>query len=272
VPELSSTATVTAYGSSTSACSLASYASSPGGTIARVSCFDAATGLPADSPFTILVVGNQSLPMSTAFALSGGTAPVPVPPPATSWTSGQLPITVTRNASPGDYNVNLGTGNTLRSAKLVSAAQGQNNRCNVVQFISGGLQVRCYDRDGVASDQQFSVVQISGGRSGRRIGFAFANASSVASYTPITTTSFNSSGGPITATRTAVGRYAMNFTGLQKLPGHTEHVQVTGMGGELRTCNVVFWGNSADGLQVNVECRDRAGQLADARYEVLVIE
>lgn len=65
----------------------------------------------------------------------------------------------------------------------------------------------------------------------------------------------------------------MIFTGLQKEDGHTENVQVTSMGeGALVTCHVVQWSNSADGLQVRVECRDGAAQFVDARYEVMVIE
>ena len=67
----------------------------------------------ADSPFTILVVGNQSLPVNSAFVMSGGPCAGPGPDPAGSWTS--VPgrsLTVTHNEAPGDYNVLLGTGNT----------------------------------------------------------------------------------------------------------------------------------------------------------------
>ena len=151
----------------------------------------------------------------------------------------------------------LGTGNTPRSAKLVTAGSGGGSRCNNLTGISGGLRVRCYDWTGAATNQGFSVVQIAGGRPGKRVGFAVANLPTTASYTPATNSSFNSSGGAITATRSAVGRYAMNFAGLQKLGSATEHVQVAAISNLLATCNVVHWGNSADGLFANIECRKR---------------
>jgi hypothetical protein len=49
-------------------------------------------------------------------------------------------------------------------------------------------------------------------------------------------------------------------------------VQVTPIGTSLTSCNVVRWNNSGNGLQAIIECRNRAGQFVDSRYEVLVIE
>jgi hypothetical protein len=271
-PGLSSAVAVTAYGSTSISCSSLTYSSSPTTTAVLVGCFDAATGAMADSRFTIMVVGNQSVPTPSAFVMSGGPAPVPPPNPAWSWTSGNQPITVTHLADVGEYDVLLGTGNTPRSAKLVTAGSGGGSRCNNLTGISGGLRVRCYDWTGAATNQGFSVVQIAGGRPGKRVGFAVANLPTTASYTPATNSSFNSSGGAITATRSAVGRYAMNFAGLQKLGSATEHVQVAAISNLLATCNVVHWGNSADGLLASIECRNGSGQLVDTRYDVLVIE
>jgi probable HAF family extracellular repeat protein len=269
---LSSAVAVTAYGSTTSSCSSITYSSSPTSTVVLVGCFDVAGQRMADSRFTIMVVGNQSVPRPSAFVMSGGGAPVPPPNPAWNWTSGNHPITVTHQAGAGEYDVLLGTGNTPRSAKLVIATSGGGTRCNNVTGISGGLRVRCYDWTGAVTNQGFSVVQIAGRRPGRRAGFAVANLPTTASYTPATNTSFNSSGGAITATRSAVGRYRINFAGLQKLAGATEHVQVAAIGNLLTTCTVVNWGNSANGLAANIECRSGSGQLVDSRYDVLVIE
>ena len=80
------------------------------------------------------------------------------------------------------------------------------------------------------------IVQVGGGLANRRIGFAFASQPTSASYTPGAGSALNSSGGAITVTRSSVGHYAINFAGLQKLPGHTEHVQVTSFGMTLSTC------------------------------------
>src|SRR5262249_10333826 len=135
-----------------------------------------------------------------------------------------------------------------------------------------GLEVKCYGRNGAPADGTFYTAQIAGGRPGQRFGFAFANDRQASSYTPLSTTAFNSSGGAITATRSSVGQYRIDFGGLQKASGHAENVQVTGIGTALVTCNVVGWSNSSDGLEVSVECRDGAGNLVDSRYEVMVIE
>jgi probable HAF family extracellular repeat protein len=268
-PGLSSAVAVTAYGSSPITCSVATYSSSPSRAVAKVACFNVVTQLMADSHFTIMVVGNQSLLLQSAFVMSGGPAPVPPPNPAWSWTSARNPITVTHNAAPGEYDVFLGLGNTPQSAKLVTGTTGGGTRCYQFQTVSGGLRLRCHDWTGAATDQGFSVVQVAGGRPGRRIGFAVAHRLRAASYIP--GVAFNSAGGAITATRSSVGHYAMNFAGLQKLTGRTEHVQVNS-NGTLSACNVVSWGNSADGLTVFVECRNGAGQFMDSQYVVLVIE
>jgi hypothetical protein len=272
-PGLSSAVAVTAYGSSPITCSVVAYSSLPSRTVAQVACFDVGPGQQrmADSRFTIMVVGNQSLPLQSAFVMSGGPSPVPPPNPAWSWTSADNRITVTHNPAPGSYNVRLGLGNTPKSAKLVTGLWSGGTRCNH-GIITGGLQVRCYDWTGAATDQGFSVVQVASGRPGRRIGFAQAHEPGFASYTPHPSLSFNSAGGAITATKSSVGHYAMNFAGLQQLTGRTEHVQVTAVSGPLSTCNVVSWGNSTDGLQVFVECRNGAGQFMDLEYQVLVIE
>ena len=59
---LSSAVAITAYGSSSITCSVVAYSSSlPSQTVARVACFDVDPDQQrmADSPFTIMVVGNQ---------------------------------------------------------------------------------------------------------------------------------------------------------------------------------------------------------------------
>jgi len=268
---LASSVAVSAYGSSRITCAASGYSGSTTATAVAVTCTDTGTHGPADSQFGILVMGNRSLPDGSAFALTGGPAPVPPPSALTSWTSGGLPISATHNAALGDYNVLLGTGHTPLGAKLVTAAAA-GVRCDEVQAVSGGLEVRCYDQTGAATDSRFSVLQVAGGRSGRRVGFALANLPTTASYTPAAGSAFSSSGGAITATRAATGQYAMTFAGLQKLAGHPEHVQVTAVSPSLRTCNVVGWGNAGAAMQVTVECRDGAGAFADAPYDVLVIE
>jgi hypothetical protein len=93
-----------------------------------------------------------------------------------------------------------------------------------------------------------------------------------ASYTPAPEYSFSSTGGAITATRSAVGRYQMRFAGLATPARRGETVQVTPMGMTWATCTVPGWGSDGDDLVVTVECRAAAGAYVDTRYDLLVIE
>jgi hypothetical protein len=272
-PNLSTSVSVTAFGSSTITCSVADLASTQNSSDVSVVCWDNALTATADSGFSIMVLGDSVMPAPSAFLESGGSAPLAALDPRFNWTSGRHPQAVTHNASAGDYNVILGVGNAPLSAKLVTP-HGANGgeRCNIAAVISGGLELKCYDRAAAPADGRFYTVQVAGGRPGQRFGFAMANNASAASYTPLASTSFNSSGGAITITHPSAGRYVANFAGLQKQAGHSENVQVTAMGGGLTTCNAVDWSNSVDGLQVTIECRNGALQLANTRYEVMVIE
>lgn len=271
--DLSSAFAVSTTGSSMVTCSVATYSSSTTSVSAGVSCLDARTGLPAEAAFTILVVGNASLPSPSAFVITGGAAPVPPPSPLVSWTTGRVAPSATHNAALGDYNVQLGTGNTAQSVKLVTASGG-GGRCNYAAAVSGGIEVRCYDATGAAADHSFSVLQVAGARTDRRLGFALADKPTTASYTTDPGLSFNSSGGAILVERGLVGRYSIKFVGLQKQPGHSEIVQVTAVGYPLRSCQIFAWATSGDGtsLQAAVECRDANGDFIDSRYEILVME
>src|SRR5262249_30250040 len=64
---LSSAVGVSASGSSTPPCSVLIYSPSPNRPAVTVGCLNAPPRLPADSAFTVLVVGNQSLPTGSAF-------------------------------------------------------------------------------------------------------------------------------------------------------------------------------------------------------------
>jgi hypothetical protein len=75
---------------------------------------------------------------------------------------------------------------------------------------------------------------------------------------------FNSAGGAITRTKTATGRYAITFTGLDLAAGN---VQVTAYGGAAEFCKVQSWGGSS----ANVACFDAAGADADSQFSLAFI-
>jgi hypothetical protein len=264
---------ITAYGSSTLDCQMRNSLMAGTNLSVYVFCFDRATLAARDSYFTLLVVGSGSLLQRSAFAWADQTvAPSYTPNPLSSYTSGPGAIQVTHGALAGDYTVDLGTGNTQRSTVLVNAVASTRDLCKVGEWHITSVRVRCFDAGGAPSNRYYWVLQVDGGRTGRRLGFAFANQPTAASYTPNVNYSRNSSGGAVKATRWDTGRYAIEFAGLQKLPGHTETVQVTPWGSGPALCKVVGWGNFGAGLRIDVQCRKLDGAFVDSRYNVLVIE
>jgi hypothetical protein len=93
--------------------------------------------------------------------------------------------------------------------------------------------------------------------------FAYANNKLADSYTPVASGSYNSGGGPITATRSAMGVYSIEFGGLVANSGS---VQVTAYLSS-NVCTVKSWSKQ----KVNVTCFDNAGAPADSAYLVRVM-
>ena len=152
----------------------------------------------ADSPFTIMVVGNQSLPVQSAFVMSGGPAPVPPPDPAGSWTSARPPITVIHNGPPGDYNVLLGTGNTPMSAKLVTGPRAAAPAATMPRPSLAGCG--CVLRpDGYRHGPGLLGGAGSRWPAGAAARLCLGAPGGASSYTPHESTAFNSAGGAITA-------------------------------------------------------------------------
>jgi hypothetical protein len=270
-PKPSSVVSVTTHGSAATSCALLSRTTTNWSITAVVGCANLVTKAPADSRFSMLVTGNDSIGGPSAFLTISDSA-TPVVLPHHSWNATNVgPQSVTRVAQ-GTYNVLLGTGNTPKSAKLVTRYATAGTTCMNAKGISGGVQVKCFDANGVLADGMFTINQVAGGRSGRRLGFARANLPTTPSYTPASDSAFNSAGGAITAARSAVGRYSMTFAGLAATPGLGEHVQVAPVAESRVTCNVASWAAAGPDLRVNVECRNAAAQFVDTRYEVLVIE
>ncbi len=72
---------------------------------------------------------------------------------------------------------------------------------------------------------------------------------------------YNRSGGAVTVTHNATGRYTINFAGLDLNGGN---VVVSGYGGAPTWCTVGSWGSSS----VNVTCFDAAGAPADSYWTI----
>ena len=68
-----------------------------------------------------------------------------------------------------------------------------------------------------ADSEQMEALELSPGApaaGSMRLAYVWANNPTAASYTPSTTYSHNSSGSPVSITRSSAGRYAVTFAGL----------------------------------------------------------
>ena len=101
-------------------------------------------------------------------------------------------------------------------------------------------------------------------------GFVWGDQPTNAIYAPSAAYAYNSTGGAIKITRSAVGIYRVTFAGLGAAGlGHKSNVQVTAYDART-TCNVQNWGGSPD-FAVNVNCfYIPDGSLHDSKYTVLV--
>jgi hypothetical protein len=106
-------------------------------------------------------------------------------------------------------------------------------------------------------------VSFGAAQAGQKVGWVWADQASSASYTPNTNYSFNSTGGSIGITRSAVGTYQVNFAGLGA-GSQASNVLVSGYDTS-GTCKVSSWG----GGNAGVLCFDAAGAPVDSRYTLI---
>jgi hypothetical protein len=186
------------------------------------------------------------------------------PSAAFSYNASGGAMKITRVAT-GRYTVTF-TGLDLSSTvALASAYDTQGGLCHWVATTGEEISVRCSSAAGNNTDAKFVLTLFGKGTKGATVlGFAHANEKASASYTPDASRSNNLGGGAITASRTAIGTYKMDFGGLAL--DDIENVQVMPYGDPAARCSVKSWGGST----VNVYCFDAAGALADAEYAVLV--
>jgi hypothetical protein len=104
-----------------------------------------------------------------------------------------------------------------------------------------------------------------------RVGYVWANNPTAISYTPSPAYAYNSSGGPITISRSATGQYTIRFAGLGGNGLSGGHVQVTAYGTGPETCKVRSWSSNSTDFIVYVGCFNTAGNPVDTRYTVLIL-
>ena len=105
---------------------------------------------------------------------------------------------------------------------------------------------------------------------GLRQAFVWANEPSDPSYTPQPAYSYNSTGGPITVTRTGTGDYSVRFAGLGGNGSAGGHVQATAFGASNHLARVRWWNSTDSDLVAHIRCVDSSGASIDSRFTVLV--
>jgi hypothetical protein len=151
-----------------------------------------------------------------------------------------------------------------RSNVKVSAGPGPAS-CNLTGIGNYEVRVSCFNTAGTPADSTYLVEVVANVApvTSRVAAYAWANDPSSQSYTPMSTYSYNSSGGAISAGRIGVGSYAISFAGLTLDRGT---IQVTGYGSSAGHCALSSWTSS----QVFVRCYDGAGAAADGQYTIVI--
>lgn len=254
-------------------CGIASWQTQGADLVVNVLCFSPA-GAAMDSRYTVMVTGARALTGRVGFLLADQAATGSYQP-ALRYNSGNGTSMVIRNSA-GQYSVTFNGLARVSGTEMVMVTQvgSATNRCVVASWNYNGFtaNITCTDRAGTPTDAQFSLLVMAGGRTGQRTGFAWANDMTTTDYTPTSSYTLNSANLAVTAHRSSVGVYQMNWDGLVKGTG-TETVLVTAYGASDRFCRTSFWGMSTPTtFQVNVACFDPTGAPADSRFDIITIQ
>jgi hypothetical protein len=155
------------------------------------------------------------------------------------------------------------TGRSVTFASSLGTTAAVNGAGLVTGVVAGGPVTITATSEGKSGTASTTV------RDDQRFGYAWANEAGSASYTPLASYASNSTGGPITITRSGNGAYAVRFVGLGRADGQRENVQVTSYL-EMSYCGIGSWQTVGADLVVNVLCFSPAGMAMDSRYTVLV--
>lgn len=197
------------------------------------------------------------------------------------WTSTGGDILVERDG-PGLYTVRfagLAAGPGQRQAVAVSAyGAGFVGRCAVAGYGNSGsdleVDVRCYDSTGAPVDSRFDILVAPAGFSNGRHAFA-VTPDEVGGLLPAAR-AHSSEGTAIHIERVGTGHYDVTFAGLSReavSSSIAESFHVTSWGQSTNWCKIGGW-ETVDTVNVRltVYCYTVAGQRADARFSVLMLE
>jgi hypothetical protein len=172
------------------------------------------------------------------------------------------------NTGTGTYRVDFeGLGANVGGNVQVTAYGSGSEYCNVGSWTSNlmtlQVNVSCFDKSGSPVNTRFAAsYAFRTDKPGADGGYAWADQESTASYTPFSAYQWNSTGTPITISRSGTGTYAVFLPG-QDFVGGTAEVTAYGTN---RHCKVSSWFPENGGQTVNVLCFTPSGSAADARF------
>jgi hypothetical protein len=236
----------------------------------EVRCFRASTGAASNGAFRVMVTRNY---MDLAFAYAHQPSSTNYSPEAKgSWNPGGTSKIIRHGV--GQYEVvfnNLGPQIPagIGGHVQVSAVGTGNKHCKMEDsgvWTDVSVRVRCFSQAGQLADSKFTVLFVS---PAAHLAYTLGDKPSTPSYTPLSSFSSNPAGGAITITRTAVGRYRIQWAGVDPQINGFGTIQVTAWGSDNTQCRVnIISGYNHD--FADVLCFGAAGVLTDARFTVLL--
>ncbi|HET6679561.1 MAG TPA: Ig-like domain-containing protein [Gemmatimonadaceae bacterium] len=211
---------------------------------------------------------------------SDASSPAYTPTTAWSYNTSGTPATIAR-PSQGSYEVTFpgfAKESWSREVVMVSAYGTLNRTCQVGAWDSNGADlvahVHCFLPDGQPGDSPFTVMVADAGTIDGRFGFALIEpVPSSVPRSPDPRFSGNSSGGAITWTEQAEGRYRVRFAGLSRTAGDNPETMIaSAFGDQPRRCNIAVWNNDGTDLIVDVQCRTMTGELVATPFVIMMVD
>jgi uncharacterized protein YjdB len=266
---------VTAYGNIPSRCQPGEWRNSGANDLTiQVICV-APGGTLIDSRFTMLVVGDGSLPSRLGFAAATQSSASSYAPDTAFVYNSSGRVMVAQRTSTGTYVLDLGVPRgaaDLPETFLVSSTAPLASWCNLAQWTTT-TNVNCFGQSTAKIDASYNLLMLERGRAGQRFALTLADQETAASYTPHASYTRTSSGLPVVIRRTATGRYVLTLHGLAKIGTRTETILVSAYSNTNVFCTVAEWNTVAiNDLDVVVNCWAADGSSVDSRFTLALIE
>ena len=238
---------------------------------ALVLCTTAA-GLPADSRFTILVVGQGSIPGLLAFSRVNATAPAGGAATGAAWSSAGVVSATNLGVGRTDLKLGLPIQVTDNVNTFVTVHGSTPATCRSLgRNTADVLSVRCTSPDGSDTNADFAALAISEGRPNRRFAMAYNDQGFLATWTLHPTYQKTSNGMAVLGHRHGPGSYSIVFSGWGDIGPETFIVSAFVEAAFCTTVSVYQVVGSTD-QNIDVTCYASDGTPVDSRFTILVLE